>query len=644
MAAAVEDAADAAWAKGREMNLRTRLLISYMIFVGALAAVGGWGAWHLHQTGQVTEHIIADNFNDVVAVQEMMASIGRQDSAVLLALLGQRERARERLAQYRHLFDASFRAAEKQITEPGEAEIMESIRRGREAYYREVDALLERIDRGGGAFLQGPEALGRDEQFQRQETLFNQLRADCMRFLQLHDHAIISKSAAAARATRVWFFATVGLVASLVLSGIALAIFLSSRIVQPVRELTATAGKIAGGDLEVEARVDTRDEVGILAAEFNRMAEHIRELRRSDLGKLIVAQQTTEAAIDSLYDPVIVTDAHGMVMKLNPAAEELFGSETQNKGRPVGDIAPASRIAVAVSETLSSQRPVAGEDAASVLSLSVDGSERAFRLRTTPMRDEEGRLLGAVTLLQDITHLREIDRVKSEFIAIASHELQTPLTSLHMGVHLLLEGAAGGLSDKQRGVLQACNEDCGRLEELMRDLLDLSKIEAGARTPHLRTVRVGELIATTTESFRAQAEAKGITLVAEASSDLPSVLADRLQIERVVSNLVSNALRHTGTGGEIRISAVLRNGHVTIAVMDTGQGIPPEHLPHIFDRFVQVPNAPSGRAGLGLAISKRIVEAHGGQILVQSTVGQGTAFTFTLPVASERLAETPVEA
>jgi two-component system, NtrC family, sensor histidine kinase KinB len=411
-----------------------------------------------------------------------------------------------------------------------------------------------------------------------------------------------------------------------------------------VRELTQSAAKIAGGDLEVEARVDSQDEVGILAAEFNRMAERIRELRRSDIGRLIVAQQTAEAAVDSLYDPVIVTDAQGKVTKLNAAAEELFGPEAERLGKHVGEIAPASRIAKAVSETLSSERPVAGEDAASVLSLTAEGMERAFRLRTTPMRDGEGRLLGAVTLLQDITHLREIDRIKSEFIATASHELQTPLTSLHMGVHLLLEGAAGVVTDKQREVLQACHGDSKRLEELMHDLLDLSKIEAGDRPPHLRSIHIDAMIATTAESFRVQAKAKGIAVIAKASSDLSQVLADRLQIERVISNLVSNALRHTDFGGEIQITADQRNGHVAVSVMDTGHGIPPEHLPHIFDKFVQVPNAPSGRAGLGLAISKRIVEAHGGQMVVQSTVGQGTTFTFTLPVAGERQGGSPVEA
>ena len=276
---------------------------------------------------------------------------------------------------------------------------------------------------------------------------------------------------------------------------------------------------------------------------------------------------------------------------------------------------------------------MAGEGAASVLPLAVDGSERAFRLRTTPMRDNENRIVGAVTLLEDITHLREIDRLKSDFIATASHELRTPLTSVQMGVHLLLEGAVGELTDKQAEVLQACRQDCERLDKLMQDLLDLSKIEAGEDKPQLVSLRAGDLIKQAAERLRTQVEAKGLALRVETPVDLPPVLADRTQIERVVSNLVTNAIRHTKRG-EIGISAERRGEQIAVSVSDTGSGVPKEYLTHIFDKFVQVPGATTGGAGLGLAISRSIVEAHGGQISVQSQVEQGTTFTFTLPVAA----------
>ena len=265
-----------------------------------------------------------------------------------------------------------------------------------------------------------------------------------------------------------------------------------------------------------------------------------------------------------------------------------------------------------------------------VLPLAVDGSERAFRVRTTPMRDSANHLLGAVTLLEDITHLREIDRLKSEFIATASHELRTPLTTVQMGVHLLLEGAAGELNDKQAEVLAACREDCERLDNLMRDLLDFSRIEAGESQPQLQTVDIRELLLKEAEELRSQIEATGLVLSLDVPPALPPVLADPAQIARVITNLGVNAIRYTRQGS-IHISAAQRGRYVAVSIADTGIGIPAEYLPHIFDKFVQVPGKPTGAAGLGLAISRLIVEAHGGQISAQSELGGGSSFTFTLP-------------
>jgi PAS domain S-box-containing protein len=443
---------------------------------------------------------------------------------------------------------------------------------------------------------------------------------------------MLAKSEAAGQVAQLWFYRTLMIALVLVAAGVVLAFVLANRIVEPLQQLTSTTARMAGGDLNAKVEINSRDEVGVLAAEYNRMAERIRQLRTSDMGQLLIAQQTTEAAIDSLYDPVVVTDAVGRVTKLNPAAEELFGSEKQNCGRPVSEVARDTRIAGAVAEAIESQRPVAGEGMSSVLPLGVDGTKRAFRLRTTPMRDSEKHLLGAVTLLEDITHLRELDQLKSDFIATASHELRTPLTSVHMGVHLLLEGAAGELNHEQNEILAACREDCERLDILMRDLLDLSRIEAGESQPQLTSVKPLELIGATVEKLRPQINTQALVVNVETYPDLPNVEVDRSQVLRVLNNLVGNAIRYT-TQGEIKISAESRDRFVAISVSDTGTGIPHDYLPQIFNKFVQVPGAASGGAGLGLAISKLIVEAHGGQITVNSEPGHGSTFTFTLPVA-----------
>jgi PAS domain S-box-containing protein len=616
------------------MSVRTRLLFGYLIFVGALVVLGAWGAWRLREMGGVSRRIISNNYDSVVAAQDMKESLERQDSAAVFALLGARDKAAAQLREHRARFDQNFEKAANNITEIGESAAIEAIRADRNKYYALFDAFIERVnatDQSPGSIARPEVRSERDEYFALLEPQFNKLRADCEHLLQLNQRAMLAKSASAAGVAQLWFYRTLLIAGVLVAAGLYLAFFLANRIVEPLRELTATTAKMAGGDLNARVAVSSRDELGILAVEYNRMAERIRQLRSSDMGKLVVAQQTTEAAIDSLYDPVIVTDGEGLVTKLNPAAEEIFGSEKENTGKHIGEVARDVRIAGAVAEAIQSQRPVAGEGMSSVLPLGVDGSERAFRLRTTPMRGNGSRLLGAVTLLEDITHLREIDRLKSEFIATASHELRTPLTSVQMGVHLLLEGAAGELNDKQTEVLSACREDCERLDKLMRDLLDLSRIEAGESQPELKIVKTREFIINATEELRPQVESKGLTFNVVVPIGLPEVSIDGSQIERVLANLVINAIRYTKQG-EIAIGAEPRGSYIAISVSDTGTGIPQEYLPHIFEKFVQVPGAATGGAGLGLAISRLIVEGHGGQISVQSEVDHGSTFTFTLPV------------
>ncbi|MGE0130614.1 MAG: ATP-binding protein [Blastocatellales bacterium] len=594
------------------MNLRNKLLLSFLIFIVALVALGGGSAWRLRELGGASQRIIAHNYDSVVAAQDMKESLERMDSAAFFLLLGDRDRALARFNQHRARFDTAFEKAASNITEPGEAQIVESIRSGRDEYYRRFNALIVAGERRSGDY------------FQQLEPLFNKLRADCDQLFHLNQRAMQAKSEAAANVARREFLLTLLLAGVLVAAGLALAVLLANGIVRPLRELTATAAKIAGGALAAKAQITPCDETGILAAEFNRMAERIQQLRRSDLGRIIVAQQTTEAAIDAIFEPVIVTDGEGKVTRLNHAAEALFGSRARIVGKAISEVVHDQRVAMAVSESLRAERPVTSERAAAAIPISINGSEQCFRLRTTPMRNEDGHLLGAVVLLENITHLREVDRLKSEFVNTAAHYLQT---NLEMGLHCLIADAAGELTDKQKDILYACCEDSERLERLMRDLTDLSRIESGEAAPHFAPVNIEEVIQSAIESYRLTADAKDQSLKTDIAAGLPRLNADAEQIKRVFDNLLSNSIRHTPRGGEIQVTSARREDYISISVTDTGHGIPPEYLPRLFNRFLSVPGSQSGGAGLGLAISKRLIEAHGGQISAQSEIGRGTAIS-----------------
>ena len=246
------------------------------------------------------------------------------------------------------------------------------------------------------------------------------------------------------------------------------------------------------------------------------------------------------------------------------------------------------------------------------------------------MKDDQERLLGSVTVLEDITHLRELDRMKTEFIGVASHELRTPVTSMLLSVQLLEEGAAGALTPAQREIVEAQRNDVERLDHLMRELLDLSRLEAGSAPPRFELVKPMDLLTSALQSTKAQAGQKGVGLTVERSRDLPLVRADKSQIGRVLVNLVTNAIRHTEPGGTIKLRASDGGNQVTLSVEDTGSGIPKEYQENIFRRFVQVPGATGGGAGLGLSISRTIVQAHGGNLWVESELGKGSTFSFTL--------------
>jgi len=605
------------------MKLRTKLLIGYLEFVLALAVLGAWSARTLLQMSAVSGRIISENYDSVVAAQQMKESLERQDSAALFDLLGQRARARRQAAEHRIRFDAALAKAAANITEIGEADVVDAIRRDRDDYYRRFDAFLDATGNRTAVY------------FQSLEPTFDAVRGESDRLLRLNQEAMRRKADNASRIARRWFAITLTLAFGLMAIGVVVQMRLSRSVLGPVRQLTETTTRMAAGDLDATVSVTSSDEIGVLADGFNRMAERIRELRRSDLGKLLVAQQTTEAAVDSLYDPVIVADSEGRVTRINAAAERLFGARSDITGKPIRDVVRDPRIVQAVGDVLASRRTVASESAAAVLPWSVDGARRAFRLRSTPMVDADGQLVGAVTLLEDITHLSEVSRLKSEFIASASHELRTPLTSVQMGIHLLLEASTGPLNERQQRIVQVCRDDTDRLDRLMRELLDLSKIESGKAALVRAPVATSVLVRDASEPLRRQAEAAGIHFSIDAPAELPSVSVDRGQIERVVTNLVTNAIRVTPSHGSITVSAAQRDGDVSISVSDTGIGIPRDYLTKIFEPFAQVPGASSGGTGLGLAISRRIVEAHGGELRVDSEPGKGSTFTFTVPISEE---------
>ena len=410
-------------------------------------------------------------------------------------------------------------------------------------------------------------------------------------------------------------------------------------ILRPIHILARDARRIAQGNLEHRVVWSSRDDFGVIASELNRIAVRLRELRDTEAGRRQMEFQLSDAVLQSIFEPIIVTDSKGHVLKVNQAAAELMGEAATDRmaltTTPGGD-----KILNAIRDAVSMQKPVAAEDEASVLPMRIGNKERNYRLRTTPMRDSEGHLLGTVTTLEDVTSLQDLDRFKTQFISVASKKLRDPLLQLRRGLYALGQGFSGELRPLQAELVATATGDAEELNDLMTDLIEVAEIDTGKRVMKFERVRPAQALVEARDRFCEEAAEKHIRLEVDAYADMAPVKADRRALRSILDNLLSNALRYTPADGEILLAAEEIKNFVQFEVRDTGRGIEAERLSSIFDRL----NVYSDKGtGLGLALVRRLVESLGGQIAVESRLGHGTTFRFTLPVAVFEEVRHPVE-
>ncbi|MGD0482448.1 MAG: ATP-binding protein [Terracidiphilus sp.] len=410
-------------------------------------------------------------------------------------------------------------------------------------------------------------------------------------------------------------------------------------VLRPIQNLARDAHRIAQGNLEHRVDWSSRDSFGVIGGELNRIAVRLRELRDTEAGRRQMEFQLSDAVLQSIFEPIIVTDGKGHVLKVNQAAAELLGDAAGDRmalaNTPGGD-----KILNAIRDAVSMQKAVAAEDEASMLPMRIGQQERSYRLRTTPMRDSEGRLLGTVTTLEDVTSLQDTDRFKTQFISVASRKLRDPLLQLRRGLYALAQGFSGEMTPLQTELVADASKDAENLDDLMSDLIDVAEIDTGKREMKLERIRPLQALNETRDRYCDEAQKKHIRLDVKAYADLAMVLADRRALHSILDNLLSNALRFTPDEGEVLLAAEEIKNFVQFSVRDTGRGIEADRLSAIFDRFN--PFSEKG-SGLGLALVRRLVESLGGQIAVESRLGHGSTFRFTLPVAVSEEVRHPVE-
>jgi NtrC-family two-component system sensor histidine kinase KinB len=363
------------------------------------------------------------------------------------------------------------------------------------------------------------------------------------------------------------------------------------------------------------------------------MAKKLKAFHNLNIEQIMAEKRKSESIIRSIDDGIVLIDAEGRVTDINPMAGTILQVEPEKAiHRHFLEVVKSERLFNYIKKSLESGEPARIEEKQRVLTVERESGKHHFQFSVTPVHGRGASLIGVVLLLRDVTRLTELDRLKSEFVMTASHELRTPLTSIGMSIDLLLETAPKKLEAKEQQLLSAAHEDLQRLKVLVNNLLDLSKIEAGKMEMEFSSQSVPLLLQKVVQSFKVQAEQKGVAFSFHFPEGLPKGKADANKVSWVLTNLVANALHFTPRGGNIQLAAEAFGPFIQISVQDDGPGIPYEYQSKIFDRFVQVKsNQVLGGSGLGLAICKEIVRAHGGTIWVDSAPGAGSTFHFTLP-------------
>ncbi|VVQ34877.1 Alginate biosynthesis sensor protein KinB [Pseudomonas fluorescens] len=403
---------------------------------------------------------------------------------------------------------------------------------------------------------------------------------------------------------------------------------IARRFGEPIEALVQAADNIGQGNFEVTLPISSAVEMNQLTKRFGIMAEALREHQATNVDELLAGQQRLQAVLDSIDDGLLMIDRDGCLEHLNPVAQRQLGWDSDRLGQGLGTALERPELDDQLQLVL---RGGTLERAPEDLSIEVDGESRLLTFSLTPVSHTQGHILGAVMVLHDVTEQRAFERVRSEFVLRASHELRTPVTGMHMAFGLFRERAHFAQDSREADLLDTVNEEMQRLMQLINDLLNFSRYQNGLQKLTLAPCSIEDLLEQARARFAGPAEEQGIDLLVEVQGPLPRLQADQPQLDRVLDNLIDNALRHTASGGQIRLQARRHGERVIISVEDNGEGIAYGQQGRIFEPFVQV-GRKKGGAGLGLALCKEIVQLHGGRMGVYSRPGQGTQFYMALSV------------
>lgn len=616
---------------GMIRTLKGKISLVYLGLVFVTAFVGAISAYNIFKLGESINGLMVDNYRSIGAASNMLEAIERQDSAILTYVNADRQKGLEEFTGNIPEFQKWYNIESSNVTESGEKNYVDEIGACYTEYIKQFSKLQE---------IHGSDGTARSAAYYNSTIIpvFGQIKNAIRGLSQLNEKAMFAGKDRATENARRSMYLILVISAVAVAGGFMLSRFFSNRFLKPIYSLTQTVKLVKAGDLNQKIMVESEDEIGELAQEFNNMTVRLQQYEQSTLGSLMSERNKSIAIVKSITDPLIVMDRNYRIILLNDACEIFFGiQEAKVLNKHFLEAIRNGEVFDHISGTADDSEDLREK----ILHIRKDDEDDDyyFNVVVTAVKDMDSNITGLITVFQNVTQLKKLEKVKTDFIATISHEFKTPLTSIIMGTSMILEEKMGALNEEQKSVVDTIKEDEIRLSNLVNELMELTKIESDKAIFNMQANSIEGIIDASVKQFYEQAKLKDISLIYNLDDDLPRVYADFEKITWVVNNLVANALKYTYAGDEISITAETREGKMFVSVKDTGIGIPPEYIDRIFDKFVQVKgyDAEVRGTGLGLAIVREIIDAHGGRIWCESRMDSGSDFIFTLPLADAQV-------
>jgi two-component system, NtrC family, sensor histidine kinase KinB len=575
------------------MKIKAKLLLGLGALFGLIIILSILGILKINSMAKATENILVDNYRTLEYARDMLKALDKiQEDEQAIAT-----------------FEENLKKQQNNSTEIGESELTENLA----THFRKL--------------TQNP----------MDSIAPSEIRNDLNSIMRMNMTAIQEKSTLAKETAKnaiLWIGFTGGLcfiIAFILFLG------LPGNIANPIRELTESIRQIATKNYSQRVHFEENNEFGELAKSFNSMAEKLEEYNNSNLARMMMAIKRMEALIEKMNEPVIGLDENKIIIFANDEARKITGL---GKGHLVGknaeELAVTNDLMRELLHELFSSKPKSSKEP---LKIFANGKESYFEkeilnITLEPQGRMDKKLISHVILLRNVTSYKELDSAKTNFIATVSHEFKTPISSMKMSLQLLENNQIGQLNDEQKNLISSIKDDADRLLKISGELLNMTQLESGNIQLNIIPANSKDILNYAIRANKVPAEQKKVSFEINCPTKLPKVLVDSEKTAWVLTNLISNAIRYSYDNSKIFLTVENTGKYIKFSVKDTGQGIAPEYIDKIFERYFRAPGSKKEGTGLGLAISKEFIEAQGGQIAVESDFGAGSTFTVTLNIHS----------